>query len=56
MIVTNQKNGRIKELHGVDCAPYSAYSQEKQGCQPLIEKLFGYTGIPRSRLHDCCGR
>ncbi|MBO7176721.1 MAG: hypothetical protein J6W14_05045, partial [Clostridia bacterium] len=56
MLITQTNNGHIKELHGVDCAPYSAYAQEKQGRQPEIEALFQLTGIPRSRLHDCCGR
>ena len=56
MKITNDVCKKIKELHGVDCAPYSAYDHQRHGKQPLVESLFTYMGVPRSRLHDCCGR
>ena len=43
--------GKINELHGVNCAPYSTRGGSDQ---PVIDHLFGYAGIPRSRLHDVC--
>ena len=50
--VSNKIIGKIKELHGVNCAPYLKTYGNKQ---PLIYKTFEYAGVPRSRLHDCCG-
>ena len=50
--LSDKTNGKIRELHGVDCAPYSSISGADQ---ILINDIFGYAGIPRSRLHDCCG-
>ncbi len=49
--LTTKNSGPIRELHGVNCAPYehrAAYLQETT----LVDELFGYAGIPRSRLHD----
>ena len=44
--------GKIKELHGVNCAPYTANGGKKQA---RILNVFGFLKTPRSRLHDCCG-
>lgn len=44
--------GNIKELHGVNCAPYVASCGKEQF---IIRQLFGYCGIPRSRTHDVNG-
>jgi len=52
IIKTNSVIGKIKELHGVDCAPYS---RNLEGNQVNVYKMFKYGGFPRSRLHDCCG-
>lgn len=43
--------GKINELHGVNCAPYSLGSGANQ---KNIDRLFNYIGTPRSRLHDVC--
>ena len=43
---------RIKELNGVNCAPYNKRAGDEQ---TAIFKLFEYAQIKRSRLHDCCG-
>lgn len=50
--IVRQEIGSIHELHGVNCAPYG---KKDEGDQPLVDKIFGYAGIPRSRLHDACG-
>ena len=52
MKIAKQVIGSIHELHGVNCAPYSKKSESNQH---LVDKIFGYAGIPRSRLHDVCG-
>ena len=50
--VSDRPIGKIRELHGVNCAPYSSsYGSD----QKLVDEIFGYAGVPRSRLHDCCG-
>jgi len=52
MKITTEVLSKIKELNGVNCAPYN----KRMGSdQKNIKKLFSYCGIPRSRLHDCCG-
>ncbi len=52
MIIGEKTGNKIKELHGVNCAPYAI---GQRAAQPYIKSLFRYAGIPRSRLHDCCG-
>lgn len=52
MIITETAVGRIKELNGVNCAPYNKRGGSEQ---TRIRNLFTYCGITRSRLHDCCG-
>lgn len=52
IVVGNESIGKIKELHGVNCAPYSKNLGAKQA---RTQKIFEYAGVPRSRLHDCCG-
>jgi len=42
----------VKELHGVNCAPYSKMSGADQ---PMIRECFGEIGVPYSRTHDCQG-
>ncbi len=42
----------MKELHGVNCAPYSKMDGENQ---PMIRECFGEIGVPYSRTHDCQG-
>ncbi len=44
--------GRIKELNGVNCAPYKKSSGKDQSS---VKKIFDFAGITRSRLHDCMG-
>lgn len=51
-ISLDKKIGKIKELHGVNCAPYTANGGKKQS---KILNVFGFLKTPRSRLHDCCG-
>lgn len=51
-INANEVVAKIKELHGVNCAPYS---KSLQNNQQYVDEVFGYIGTPRSRLHDCCG-
>ena len=48
----DERLGKIKELHGVNCAPYTANGGKKQA---RILNVFGFLKTPRSRLHDCCG-
>ena len=50
--ITDQVIGKIKELHGVNCAPYQRIYQDDQ---PYVKRLFRYARVPRSRLHDACG-
>ncbi len=50
--LTGRMLGPIRELHGVNCAPYNRAAGNNQ---TLIQNMFTYAGIPRSRLHDCCG-
>ena len=52
MLVTEKIYAPIKELHGVNCAPYNKRAGDNQ---TKIHTVFGYLGTPRSRLHDCCG-
>lgn len=52
MIITDKKIGTIKELNGVNCAPYSSNWGDNQ---VFINQVFGYCGIPRSRTHDVNG-
>ena len=52
MLITNNSTGAIKELHGVNCAPYNKRMGDDQ---TRIDSVFRYLGVPRSRLHDCCG-
>ncbi len=52
MLIGGKTGRKIKELHGVNCAPYTIGARSNQH---YISSLFGYAGIPRSRLHDCCG-
>ena len=53
MRITENTTGPIKELNGVNCAPYEQRGGENQ---KRIDSFFKYLGIPRSRLHDCCGK
>ena len=52
MLITDKITSKIKELNGVNCAPYNKRVGDDQ---QRIFKFFEYLGIPRSRLHDCCG-
>ena len=52
MLITDKITSKIKELNGVNCAPYNKRAGDDQ---QRIFKFFEYLGIPRSRLHDCCG-
>lgn len=52
MLITDKIIGKVKELNGVNCAPYGKRGGSNQ---TKIEEVFGYCGITRSRLHDCCG-
>ena len=52
MLITENRLGAIKELNGVNCAPYNKRAGDDQA---KIFNFFKYLGIPRSRLHDCCG-
>ena len=52
MIITEKTKGIIKELNGVNCAPYN---KRQENDQKRIKSFFRFAGIPRSRLHDCCG-
>ncbi len=52
IIDCGSEKGTIKELHGVNCAPYKKNYEKNQR---LIKKVFEYCNVPRSRLHDCCG-
>ena len=52
MLITEQIRGKVKELNGVNCAPYN---KRTGSIQAKIDTVFGYCGITRSRLHDCCG-
>ena len=52
--VTDEKIGKINELHSVNCAPYSKSSVRDDSC-PLVDRVLGYAKSPRSRLHDMCG-
>ncbi len=52
MLITDSITSQIKELHGVNCAPYNKRAGDDQ---QRIFKFFEYLGCPRSRLHDCCG-
>ena len=53
MLVTKKITAPVKELGGVNCAPYN---QRAGADQTRIRDFFNYLGIPRSRLHDCCGK
>ena len=53
MLVTDKIMLPVKELGGVNCAPYN---QRGGSNQTRINEFFKYLGIPRSRLHDCCGK
>jgi len=52
MLITDKIYAPIKELHGVNCAPYNKRVGDDQ---KKIDAFFKYLGCPRSRLHDCCG-
>ncbi len=52
MRITPEIKGKIKELHGVNCAPYN---KREENDQKRIKRFFRFAGIPRSRLHDCQG-
>ena len=52
MIITDNIVGKIKELNGVNCAPYWCGYKDNQ---VEIKQLFGYCGVTRSRLHDVNG-
>ena len=52
MIITDKKIGEIKELNGVNCAPYSRIFG---GNQIDVRQVFGYCGIPCVRTHDVNG-
>lgn len=52
MLITEKIYAPVKELNGVNCAPYNKRTGAKQ---ERINNFFKYLGIPRSRLHDCCG-
>lgn len=52
MNITNETIGKIKALHGVDCAPYMAGGGKEQD---FIKQMFGFGKFPHCRLHDCCG-
>lgn len=52
MLITNNSKGAVKELHGVNCAPYNKRMGDDQ---TRVDNVFRYLGVPRSRLHDCCG-
>lgn len=44
--------GKVKPMHGVCCAPYSAMLGSNQ---TVIHQYFKEGNIPYCRLHDCCG-
>lgn len=46
----SRTDGRIRPLHGVNCAPYS-----KNDRGAFATKVFRQAKIPYSRLHDCMG-
>lgn len=50
--IHDQRVGKIRELHGVNCAPYAPHWETEQ---PEVKRIFGYARVPRSRLHDACG-
>lgn len=52
MKIKNEIIGKIKELHGVNCAPYVASCGKEQ---KYIDQVFGYCGIPCARTHDVNG-
>ena len=52
MLITENIIKKIKELHGVNCAPYNKRAGDDQ---QRVFSFFEYLGCPRSRLHDCCG-
>ena len=52
MLITDKIQASVKELHGVNCAPYNKRAGANQ---TRIKNVFEYLGTPRSRLHDCCG-
>lgn len=52
MIITDKILGKVKELNGVNCAPYS---KNRGDNQVVVSQIFGYCGIPRMRTHDVMG-
>ncbi len=52
--LTTTATGPIRELHGMNCAPYER-KEASESNYTLVDKLFHYMGTPRSRLHDVCG-
>ena len=52
MIITDKIIGKVKELNGVNCAPYAKSWGDNQ---VFINQIFRYCGIPRSRTHDVNG-
>lgn len=52
LMMTDEIAGRIRPLHGVNCAPYLKASGADQ---PYIKSIFDFCKIPYSRLHDVCG-
>ena len=52
MLIKEKIYAPIKELHGVNCAPYNKRGGDNQ---TKIDSVFKYLGVPRCRLHDCCG-
>lgn len=52
MFISDKTVRKVKELHGVNCAPYTA---NWGGNQVFIDQVFGYCGIPRVRTHDVVG-
>jgi hypothetical protein len=48
----NQEKGKIKEINGVNCAPYVGSLGPNQS---KIDRMFKAAHIPYSRLHDCRG-
>ena len=52
MRITEELNGKIKELHGVNCVPYNKREGDDQ---KQMKSFLEFAGIPRSRLHDCEG-
>ena len=52
MIITDKIIGKVKELNGVNCAPYTKSWGDNQ---VFINQIFRYCGIPRSRTHDVNG-